>query len=86
MDGNMARLREIGALCKKYGAVLIVDDAHGTGVLGERGSGTASFLNCSKDIDVTMGTFSKVFATCGGFLTGSSDLIHYLRFHARAYR
>jgi glycine C-acetyltransferase len=85
MDGNMARLREIGALCKKYGAVLIVDDAHGTGVLGEKGSGTASFLNCSKDIDVTMGTFSKVFATCGGFLTGSSDLIHYLRFHARAY-
>ena len=85
MDGDLAPLEEISRLCKKASAVLIVDDAHGTGVLGSDGSGTASHFNCEEDIDITMGTFSKVFATCGGFLTASSDLIEYLRFHARTY-
>ncbi len=85
MDGNIARLDLIAAICKKYKAILIVDDAHGTGVLGEGGRGTASLLNCSNDVDITMGTFSKVFATCGGFLIGSGDMINYLRFHARPY-
>ena len=85
MDGDLAPLDEISRICKKTNAVLIVDDAHGTGVLGPDGSGTASYFNCEDDIDITMGTFSKVFATCGGFLTASSDLIEYLRFHARAY-
>ena len=65
--------------------MLIVDDAHGTGVLGKNGSGTAAHLNFNGNIDVTMGTFSKAFATCGGFLTGSKDLVSYLRFHARPY-
>jgi glycine C-acetyltransferase len=63
----------------------VVDDAHGTGVLGENGHGTGSHLDCDEDIDITMGTFSKVFATCGGFVTGSSDLIEYLRFQSRPY-
>lgn len=85
MDGNLAPLNLIGHLCKKYGAILIVDDAHGTGVLGENGSGTASHFNCSHTIDLTMGTFSKVFAVCGGFITGNEDLINYIRFHARSY-
>jgi len=85
MDGNLSPLDKINALCKKYGAVLILDDAHGTGVIGKNGSGTASHFNCGKEIDLTMGTFSKVFASCGGFLAGSKDLINYLRFHARPY-
>ena len=85
MDGDLAPLDEISRICKKANAILIVDDAHGTGVLGTDGSGTASHFNCEEGIDITMGTFSKVFATCGGFLTASSDLIEYLRFHARPY-
>jgi glycine C-acetyltransferase len=70
---------------QNHNAVLIVDDAHGTGVLGKGGSGTASYLGCADRVDLCMGTFSKVFAVCGGFLTGSEDLINYLRFHARPY-
>ena len=82
MDGNMAPLHLISAMCKCKGAVLIVDDAHGTGVLGKGGGGgTASHLDCEDGIDLTMGTFSKVFAV----LTGNIDLINYLRFHARSY-
>src|SRR5688572_27275360 len=85
MDGDLAPLPVISDLCKCYGAVLIVDDAHGTGVMGEGGSGTAAHLGCAENIDLTMGTFSKVFAVCGGFLTGSADLINYLRFNTRSY-
>ena len=85
MDGDISKLDLIASLCKQYGAMLVVDDAHGTGVLGNNGSGTAAYLDCSKDVGVTMGTFSKVFATCGGFLAGAKDLIDYLRFHARSY-
>lgn len=85
MDGDIAPLDKISSVCKKYGACLIVDDAHGTGVIGEDGKGTAAELGCEDDVDITMGTFSKVFATCGGFITGSASLIEYLRFHARSY-
>jgi glycine C-acetyltransferase len=85
MNGDMAPLLEMGLLCRKYNAILIVDDAHGTGVLGETGSGTASLLDCSSLVEITMGTFSKTFATCGGFITGSADTINYLRFHSRPY-
>lgn len=85
MDGDIAPLDKISSICKQYKAYLIVDDAHGTGVIGENGKGTASQLGCEEDVDITMGTFSKVFATCGGFITASADLIEYLRFHARAY-
>lgn len=85
MDGDIAPLDKISRICKSAGALLIVDDAHGTGILGEKGNGTASHFHCENYIDITMGTFSKVFATCGGFLTGSADLIEYLRYHARSY-
>lgn len=85
MDGDLAPLDVISALCAAHGAMILVDDAHGTGVLGEKGAGTASHLKCSQAIDVTMGTFSKTFATCGGFLAGSRDLIEYLRYTARPY-
>lgn len=85
MDGDLAPLDVISALCSAHGALLLVDDAHGTGVLGEKGAGTSAHLKCSQAIDVTMGTFSKTFATCGGFLAGSRDLIEYLRYNARPY-
>jgi glycine C-acetyltransferase len=85
MDGDLAPLDKITAICKKYTATLILDDAHGTGVIGENGKGTASYFGCEDNVDITMGTFSKVFATCGGFITGSAALIEYLRFHARSY-
>lgn len=85
MDGNLAPLDKMALLCTKYNAILIVDDAHGTGVLGENGRGTAFHFKCSQNVDITMGTFSKVFATCGGFVTGSKKMINYLRFCARPY-
>ena len=85
MDGDTAPLDRISEIATSVGAILIVDDAHGTGVLGERGSGTASHFQCERDIDITMGTFSKVFASCGGFVTASADIIEYLRYHARSY-
>ncbi|MFN2438449.1 MAG: aminotransferase class I/II-fold pyridoxal phosphate-dependent enzyme, partial [Chitinophagaceae bacterium] len=85
MDGDIAPLDKISRISKGANAVLVVDDAHGTGVLGENGGGTASHLQCDNDVDITMGTFSKVFATCGGFITASTDLIEYLRYHARPY-
>jgi glycine C-acetyltransferase len=85
MDGDLAPLPEIVALCRRYGALLMVDDAHGTGVLGEEGSGTAEHFGLSGEIDLTMGTFSKVFAVTGGFVSGDKALIHYLRFFARSY-
>ena len=85
MDGDLAPLDRISQIAKTFDAILIVDDAHGTGVLGENGSGTASHLQCDKDIDITMGTFSKTFASCGGFVTASADVIEYLRYHARSY-
>jgi glycine C-acetyltransferase len=85
MDGDLAPLDRISEIAKTFDAILIVDDAHGTGVLGENGSGTASHLQCDKDIDITMGTFSKTFASCGGFVTASADVIEYLRYHARSY-
>jgi glycine C-acetyltransferase len=85
MDGDIAPLDKIARICKRTDSILVVDDAHGTGVLGGNGSGTAAHFQCEDDIAVTMGTFSKVFATCGGFLTGSANLMEYLRYHARSY-
>ena len=85
MDGDLGRLDRIVPICKRYGAMLVVDDAHGTGVLGDNGQGTAAHFHCTKDVDINMGTFSKAFAACGGFLSATSEIIDYLRFHARSY-
>ena len=85
MDGDMAPLPAIAALCRRHGAHLIVDDAHGTGVVGPAGAGTAALLGCEQDVAVAMGTFSKTLAAAGGFLAASRDLIDYMRYHARAY-
>ncbi|MEV6324313.1 pyridoxal phosphate-dependent aminotransferase family protein [Nocardia sp. NPDC051787] len=86
MDGDIAPLPEIRALCDAFGAWLAVDDAHGTGVLGARGHGTAEHFGLGPGaVELSMGTFSKVFAGTGGFVTGSRDLVDTLRFFARSY-
>ncbi len=85
MDGDLAPLDRIVGLCRKYGANILLDDAHGTGVLGETGSGTAEHFGCQNDIDITMGTFSKSFAMTGGFICGPKDIIDLMRFTARPY-
>lgn len=85
MDGDLAPLIEIQDLCRRHGAVLIVDDAHGTGVMGATGKGTAEHFHLHGAIDVTMGTFSKTFAATGGFVAASKPVVNYLRFFARSY-
>jgi glycine C-acetyltransferase len=85
MDGDLAPLDEIVALCRRRGAILMVDDAHGTGVVGRGGHGTASHYGVDGDVDVTMGTFSKVFAVTGGFVAASKPIVSYLRFFARSH-
>jgi len=83
MSGDIAPLPEIVPLCKKYGARLMVDDAHSVGVLGG-GRGTAARFGITDQVDLTMGTFSKAFASLGGFIAGAEDVIHYVQHHARA--
>lgn len=85
MDGDLAPLDKIVPILKKYNAFCMLDDAHGTGVLGKTGSGTAEHFGVERQIDLSMGTFSKSFAMTGGFLAGPKDLIDYLRFFARSY-
>lgn len=86
MDGDLAPLPAIRALCDRFDAWLNVDDAHGTGVLGAGGCGTATHLGLGHgDVDVAMGTFSKTFGTVGGFIAGKQALIDYLRFFARSH-
>jgi 8-amino-7-oxononanoate synthase len=83
MEGDIAPLPEIVPLCKKYGARLMVDDAHGIGVLG-KGRGTGAHFGMTKDVDLIMSTFSKSFASLGGFIAGDEPVIHYIKHHARA--
>ncbi len=83
MEGDIAPLPEIILLCKKYGARLMVDDAHAAGVLGG-GRGTAAHFNLTDDVDLIMSTFSKSFASLGGFIAGDDDIVHYIKHHARA--
>jgi 8-amino-7-oxononanoate synthase len=83
MGGDIAPLPEIIALCKAYDARLMVDDAHSVGVLGG-GKGTAVHLGVNDDVDLVMGTFSKSFASLGGFIAGSEPVIHYIQHHARS--
>ncbi len=84
MEGDLAPLPEIVALKKKYGARLMVDDAHGLGVFGENGRGTPEHFQVEADVDLVMGTFSKSLATVGGFVAGDMDVIHYIRHSARS--
>ena len=85
MEGNIANVPRMTELAKQYDARLMIDDAHGVGYLGERGSGTVSHHKCMKDVDLIVGTFSKSFASVGGFATGSEEVIEYLMHHARSF-
>ena len=84
MGGDIAPLPEIIPLCKKYDIRLMVDDAHSIGVLGENGRGTAAYFGVTDDVDLIMGTFSKSFASLGGFIAGDEPVIHYIQHHARS--
>lgn len=83
MEGDIAPLPEIVPLCQKYGARLMVDDAHAMGVLG-RGRGTAAHFDMTDDVDLIMGTFSKSFASLGGFIAGDAKVINYIQHNARS--
>ena len=85
MEGEIAPLPQIAELCTKYGARLMVDEAHGAGVLGARGAGAAELLSIEERADLRMGTFSKSLASCGGFLAGTHEVIDYLRVQSRAF-
>ena len=85
MEGDIAPLNEICDLCERYGARLMVDEAHGAGVLGSHGAGTAELLGVADRVDLRMGTFSKSLASCGGFLAGSYEVIDYLRVSSRSF-
>ncbi len=85
MEGDIAPLREIAELSRRFGARLMVDEAHGIGVLGARGAGTAELLGVEDQVDLRMGTFSKSLASCGGFLAGPAEVIEYLRIQSRSF-
>lgn len=84
MEGDLALLDELVEIAKKYGARLMVDDAHGMGVTGG-GHGTAAQFGVTDDVDLIMATFSKSFASLGGFIAGDVDVIDYIKHHARAF-
>ena len=83
MGGDIAPLPELISTCQKYGARLMVDDAHAMGVIGG-GRGTAAHFGLTEETDLVMSTFSKSFASIGGFVAGSEDVIHYVKHHARS--
>lgn len=81
-DGDLSALPDIIALCKTHGAMLMLDDAHGIGVMGSNGRGTAEHFNCLGQVDIITGTFSKSFGCVGGFAAASRRIIQYLKFYA----
>lgn len=85
MEGDIAKLPEIVALAKKYDASIMVDEAHGIGVLGKNGRGVANHFGLTDDVDLIMGTFSKSFASIGGFIASDNEVINYLRHNSRSY-
>lgn len=82
--GEIVELDKLNQIAKKYGARILIDDAHSVGVIGKGGRGTASEFNLEKEIDLTMGTFSKTFASLGGFVAGAERVINYLKHHSPA--
>ena len=84
MEGDLANLPDIVELAKKYNAQIMVDDAHGIGVLGKNGRGTAEHFGVEDEIDLIMGTFSKSFASLGGMVAGNKKVISYIKHFARS--
>ncbi len=85
MEGDVAPLREITELCRRFGARLMVDEAHALGVLGARGAGTAELLGVEDQVDLRMATFSKSLASCGGVIGGPAEVIEFLRIQSRPF-
>ncbi len=85
MGGDICKLPEIVALAKKYGARVMVDDAHGLGVLGEHGRGTAEHFNLEDEVDIYMGTFSKSLASLGGYMVAKKEVCDYVRHTSRPF-
>ena len=85
MEGDVCDLPRIVELCKAHGARLMVDEAHGAGVLGARGAGACELFGLEGEVDLRMGTFSKSLASCGGFIAGSADVVEYLRIASRSF-
>src|SRR4051794_6398250 len=85
MEGDVAPLPAICDAAERHGARLMVDEAHGAGVLGARGAGTAELYGVEDRVDLRMGTFSKSLASCGGFIAGSAEVIEFLRLQSRAF-
>ena len=85
MGGDIAKLPEICALAKKYGARVMVDDAHALGILGKGGRGSASHFGLEDQVDLYMGTFSKSLASLGGYIAGDARVIDYIRTNSRPY-
>ena len=84
MEGSIVSLPEIAKLCQSYGAVLVVDDAHSIGILGDNGRGTGEHFGIEESVDISVGTFSKSFASMGGFIAADFDVVDYIKHHARA--
>ncbi len=85
MGGDIAKLPEIIELAKKYGARVMVDDAHGLGVLGKHGRGTAEHFGLEDAVDIYMGTFSKSLASLGGYMAGKKEVVDYVRHTSRPF-
>ena len=85
MAGDIAPLPEIMKIAKEFGVRVMVDDAHSIGVLGENGRGTSNYFHMDKETDIIMGTFSKSFASLGGFIAGDEDMIFYVKHTARSF-
>ena len=83
MEGDIAPLPDIVKICRKYGARLMVDDAHGIGVLGKTGRGTVEHYGLENEVDIIMGTYSKSLASIGGFVAASEEVIHYMKHSSR---
>ncbi len=84
MDGDIAPLPEMIAICRRYNARLMVDDAHSMGVLGPQGNGTAAHFGVTEGVDLIMSTFSKSFASLGGFIAGDADVVQYIQHFGRS--
>ena len=85
MDGDIGPVGELAALCERYGAIMMVDDAHASGVLGRNGRGSVDHFGCTSRVDVQVGTLSKAIGALGGYVCGSRDLIDYLYHRARPF-
>lgn len=81
-DGDLSKLAEYIDVCKKHDCMLMMDDAHGIGVMGKNGRGTAEYFNCLGKVDIITGTFSKAFGCVGGFVAASKKMIQYMRYYA----